>query len=70
MAERSPVKRLMNVRLILFPQQFVMSEFDNEEIRYQSIFIANKQVLWQSGSMHPVENGIKKVRILWAPPLF
>lgn len=70
MAERSPVKRLMDVRLILFPQQFVMSEFDNEEIRYQSTFIANKQVLWQSRSMHRTENPVKKVRILWAPPLF
>lgn len=31
------------------------------------MLITNKKVLWQRWSMHPAEDGTKKVQILWAP---
>lgn len=60
MAERSPVKRLMNVRLILFPQLFVMNEFDDEEIRYQSVFITNEGCFGRAGLCITLKTGLRR----------
>ena len=64
---RLSVKRYEGSTPSLSAVCLMMNEFDNEEIRYQSIFITNILVLWQNGFMRRSEIPEIEVQFLGAP---